>query len=336
MPLQLIIAAWLAAGARASATLCAAFPGACDGSFAGEAIVVDGNATIGGTIPTELGQLPGLQEVRLLRCRLSGTVPSEVGRLTALRTLIVGDAPFSGTVPSEVGRLTALRTLALAQSALSGTVPVEVAVLIELQVLGFFATSLSGTTPTQLGMLGALQELDFDTTSLSGTTPTQLGMLGALQHVDLDTTSLSGTAQFEAMLGDLTAAMDSTFTISFSASSYDASLRGVIAAHFTLVAALVAVILGLAVDFGLKMRRYQRGVADGDWRGVAPRRLAKQVAFLTGRFASHAPSWQLVIWARQFALFVVALVATLLRAAAAAASGGGDGDVSAYNRRARY
>ena len=89
MPLQLIIAAWLAAGARASATLCAAFPGACDGSFAGGAIVVDGNATIGGTIPTELGQLPGLQEVRLLRCRLSGTVPSEVGRLTALRTLEV-------------------------------------------------------------------------------------------------------------------------------------------------------------------------------------------------------------------------------------------------------
>ena len=123
MSLQLmIIAAWLAAGARASATLCAAFPGACDGSFAGGAIVVDGNATIGGTIPTELGQLPGLQEVRLLRCRLSGTVPSEVGRLTALRTLEVGYAPFSGTVPSEVGRLTALRTLDLALSALSGTV----------------------------------------------------------------------------------------------------------------------------------------------------------------------------------------------------------------------
>ena len=82
---RVIIAAWLAAGARASATLCAALPGACDGSFAGGAIVVDGNATIGGTIPTELGQLHGLQEVRLVRCSLSGTVPSEVGRLTALR-----------------------------------------------------------------------------------------------------------------------------------------------------------------------------------------------------------------------------------------------------------
>ena len=120
MPLQLIIAAWLAAGAHASATLCAAFPGACDGSFAGEAIVVDGNATIGGTIPTELGQLHGLQEVRLERCSLSGTVPSEVGRLTALRTLAVAYAPFSGTVPSEVGRLTALRNLGMGSGALSG------------------------------------------------------------------------------------------------------------------------------------------------------------------------------------------------------------------------
>ena len=102
MPLQLIIAAWLAAGARASATLCAAFPGACDGTFAGEAIVVDGNATIGGTIPTELGQLHGLQEVRLERCRLSGTVPSEVGRLTALRTLIVTCAQASQCPPQAI------------------------------------------------------------------------------------------------------------------------------------------------------------------------------------------------------------------------------------------
>ena len=84
-------------------------------------------------------------------------------------------------------------------------------------------------------------------------------------------------AQFEATLGDLAVATGTTFPVSFSASSYTSSLRGVIAAHFSLVGALVALIVGLAVDFGRKMRRYQRGVADGDWRGMAPRRLAKQL-----------------------------------------------------------
>jgi hypothetical protein len=38
---------------------------------------------------------------------------------------------------------------------------------------------------------------------------------------------------------------------------------------------------------------------------IAPRRLAKRVRFLSGRFAPHALRWQLIIWARQLALFVV-------------------------------
>jgi len=38
---------------------------------------------------------------------------------------------------------------------------------------------------------------------------------------------------------------------------------------------------------------------------IAPRRLERRVAFLTRRFAPHAPRWQLVLWARQLALFGV-------------------------------
>jgi len=38
---------------------------------------------------------------------------------------------------------------------------------------------------------------------------------------------------------------------------------------------------------------------------IAPRRLAKRIRFLSGRFAPHALRWQLIIWARQLALFVV-------------------------------
>lgn len=69
--LRLLVGAQLAAAGAGQMTLCAAFPGVCDGSFAGGAIVVESNATVGGTLPTEMGQLAGLQEMRLLRCRLS-------------------------------------------------------------------------------------------------------------------------------------------------------------------------------------------------------------------------------------------------------------------------
>lgn len=44
-------------------------------------------------------------------------------------------------------------------------------------------------------------------------------------------------------------------------------------------------------------------------RPIAPRRLAKQVAFLTARFAAHAPRYQFVIWLRQFALLAVNVAA---------------------------
>jgi hypothetical protein len=44
-------------------------------------------------------------------------------------------------------------------------------------------------------------------------------------------------------------------------------------------------------------------------KSIAPRRLEKQVAFLTRRFATHAPTWQLVIWVRQLALFIIGLLA---------------------------
>ena len=45
---------------------------------------------------------------------------------------------------------------------------------------------------------------------------------------------------------------------------------------------------------------------------IAPRRLAKRVRFLSGRFAPHALRWQLIIWARQLALFVIVVTLDVL------------------------
>jgi hypothetical protein len=47
-------------------------------------------------------------------------------------------------------------------------------------------------------------------------------------------------------------------------------------------------------------------------RPIAPRRLSKQAAFLTGRFAPHAPGMQLKIWKRQCLLFAVDLAAAAI------------------------
>ena len=84
--------------------------------------------------------------------------------------------------------------------------------------------------------------------------------------------------------------------------------------------ALLLLQIVLAARFWRRVRRYAVGVRAGTWHApscstgvpIPPRRLARQVAFLTGRFAPHAPSWQFVIWLRQAALFATALAAQLM------------------------
>ena len=115
-------------------------------------------------------------------------------------------------------------------------------------------------------------------------------------------------------------------------------------ATMVLAPMLFALQLVLAVRFLGRIRSFKRGVDSGEWRlggggacegcspcpgvhrssgrlmarslftsePIAPRRLATRVNFLTGRFAAHAPRWQLVIWARQLALFFVVLTLNVL------------------------
>ena len=76
-----------------------------------------------------------------------------------------------------------------------------------------------------------------------------------------------------------------------------------------IVPALVAVLsslglllLLLLIRFAVLINAFKRGRDDGAWLrpGVSaskifPRRLERQAAFLTGRFAPHATRWQLII-----------------------------------------
>ena len=63
----------------------------------------------------------------------------------------------------------------------------------------------------------------------------------------------------------------------------------------------------LAVAFRLRYHVgvYMRGIATGDWPGVSPLELDRRLAYLTHRFASHAPNWQFALWLRQWLLLVV-------------------------------
>ena len=78
-----------------------------------------------GTIPTEIGVLQDLIDVRFNNCSLTGTIPTELGRLDRIRRLELRNNHLVGTVPSELFSLNRLNWIELQANQLTGTVPTE-------------------------------------------------------------------------------------------------------------------------------------------------------------------------------------------------------------------
>ena len=78
-----------------------------------------------GSIPAELGNLPGLNDLRLNSNELTGSIPAELGNLTALSILNLFDNSLTGAIPAELGSLAALRILWLLENSLTGSIPAE-------------------------------------------------------------------------------------------------------------------------------------------------------------------------------------------------------------------
>ena len=77
-----------------------------------------------GSIPTELGQLTGLDTLWLHNNRLTAAIPSELGLFTMLFGLHLSGNDFSGPIPTELAQLTLLEMLTLhGNDRLSGLVP---------------------------------------------------------------------------------------------------------------------------------------------------------------------------------------------------------------------
>ena len=90
-----------------------------------------------GTIPSELGNLAGLEGLYLGRNRLTGSIPAELGNL-ALDTLDLSYNQLTGVLPSELGDVANLRVLSLNFNQLTGSIPLSFANLVALDWLRFY------------------------------------------------------------------------------------------------------------------------------------------------------------------------------------------------------
>lgn len=96
---------------RAEYQACQANPSTC------EELSIRFDRSLTSTIPTEIGRLTALTNLRLYENALTGTIPTEIGRLTRLEMLELEDNALTGTVPTEIRLLTAMTRLSISSNA---------------------------------------------------------------------------------------------------------------------------------------------------------------------------------------------------------------------------
>ncbi|RZR96056.1 hypothetical protein BHM03_00024996 [Ensete ventricosum] len=76
-----------------------------------------------GAIPTEIGDLSGLQTLNLSRNSIGGMIPSTIGGMKSLETLDLSFNDLTGAIPQSMSDLTSLNHLNLSYNNLSGAIP---------------------------------------------------------------------------------------------------------------------------------------------------------------------------------------------------------------------
>jgi Leucine-rich repeat (LRR) protein len=147
---------------------------------------------LAGPIPSELGNLAGLQNLTLVQNPLTGTLPPELGNLSNLVQLWIAETQITGEIPTQFGNLGNLGTLYLYSNQLSGTIPTELANISNLEALSLGRNQLSGEIPSVLGTLSDLRVLTLPENQLTGSLPSSLGGLQNLLELNAYSNLLSG------------------------------------------------------------------------------------------------------------------------------------------------
>jgi Leucine-rich repeat (LRR) protein len=103
--------------------------------------------SLGGSIPSAIGNVLSLRFLSLSRNAIGGNIPSELFLLHNISGILLDDNEFTGAIPSEIGFAVKLQNLYLDNNALTGMIPSSVASLTELVDFNLDNNKLTGTIP---------------------------------------------------------------------------------------------------------------------------------------------------------------------------------------------
>jgi len=141
---------------------------------------------------------------------LTGTIPSEIVQLAGLENLMLSDNRIKGAIPQEIENMEALMTLKISNNQLEQSLPIQIVKLHDLVELDLSDNTLSGSIPNDIGELKNLVRMNLTDNFFSDLLPDQIYNLNKMISLSLsnnllvgDVTRLSKLLQLESLeLGD--------------------------------------------------------------------------------------------------------------------------------------
>ena len=90
------------------------------------------NNFISGSIPSEIGKLRYLRSLNLYGNKIHSTIPEELYNIAGLEELVLARNFLTGTISKSIGKLHHLRNFYLSYNSISSTIPTEVGALKNL------------------------------------------------------------------------------------------------------------------------------------------------------------------------------------------------------------
>lgn len=143
------------------------------------------NNIISGSIPAFIfGKLTHLKLLNLQQNKFRGRLPTQIGMLRRLQELRMNDNNLDGDFPTEWGDLSTLQILHIYNNKIGGAIPSEIGGMVELKE--FHAQNNEfNHLPTEMGNMEDLKNLYLEYNKFKGKVPDELGQLGQLETLKL-------------------------------------------------------------------------------------------------------------------------------------------------------
>ena len=105
------------------------------------------NNGLGGSIPTEVGYLVTLREIKFHQNALLGSIPNEIFDASRIEVLMLQSNRLTGSIPTQVGNLENATHILLNHNELKGAIPNELTDLKQILYLHLHHNLLTGKAP---------------------------------------------------------------------------------------------------------------------------------------------------------------------------------------------